>query len=69
MGFLDRLNNIFRKKDNEPIDFSNTNEMLQDIKAPEEYEPIELPEGELVSFSDEIIDTNSREATEKLNII
>lgn len=66
MGFLDRLNNIFRKKDNEPIDFSNTNEILQDIKAPEEYEPIELPEGELVSFSDEIIDTNSREATEKL---
>lgn len=57
---------IFRKNNNMEFNFLNQNEVVEELPMPKTYEPIELPEGELVSFSDEIIDTDSRISEEKL---
>lgn len=72
--FSDLFNRIFKRRKDKEIKFLESVtgdtkvEQLQvgEPKVEEIYEPIDLPEGELVSFSDEVLDTTSRVAEEKL---
>lgn len=65
MRFIDKLklslSKIFKRNDN-----FLEEEIIERLPIPEVHEPIELPEGELISFSDEVLDTNSNLSTEKL---
>lgn len=69
MGIFDKLQHNLKKlqskKDDKALDFSDAKEIEHQQHTYETYQPIELPEDELVSFSDEILDTNSRETIEK----
>lgn len=62
MGFLDRL---FKRKSNTDLDFLDEEVNKEPEPIPEVYEPIELPEGKLVSFSNEVIDTTSKVSIQK----
>ncbi|MFG6318991.1 MAG: hypothetical protein K1W33_03895 [Clostridia bacterium] len=72
--FSDLFNRIFKRRKDKEIKFLESVtgdtkvEQLQvgEPKVEEIYEPIDLPEGELVSFSDEVLDTTSRVNEEKL---
>lgn len=69
MKFFDKLKEILtRNKANNNIkELQEPN--MDEIKSQlicETYKKIELPEGKLVSFSEEVLDTNSKEAEEKL---
>lgn len=72
--FSDLFNKIFKRKKDKDIKFlesviGDTNveqPQVGEPKVEEVYEPIDLSEGELVSFSDEVLDTTSRVAEEKL---
>ena len=69
MGIFDKLQHNLKKlqskKDDKALDFSDAKEIEHQQHTYETYQLIELPEDELVSFSDEILDTNSRETIEK----
>ena len=69
MGIFDKLQHNLKKlqskKDDKALGFSDAKEIEHQQHTYETYQPIELPEDELVSFSDEILDTNSRETIEK----
>ena len=69
MGILNKLQHnlkrLQRKKDDNVLDFSDVKEIEHQQHTYETYKSIELPKDELVSFSDEILDTNSRETIEK----
>ena len=69
MGIFDKLQHNLKKlqskKDDKALDFSDAKEIEHQEHTYETYQLIELPEDELVSFSDEILDTNSRETIEK----
>lgn len=79
MGIVDKLEGItkriFKTKNNDEFlkellekeqtdNVNNSSQTGTNIQEP--YEPLNLPEGELVSFSDEVLDTNSRASIEKL---
>ena len=75
MGFFSKLQHNLKglyngtfKENNDNIETSSKTKAkerkhLQEID--ETYQPMELPEDELVTFSDEVLDTNSRESIEK----
>lgn len=77
MGFFNKLKEIAKKIFKVKSDAEILDEILgtgaadalidqpQEVKEPEPYVPLDLPEGELVSFSDEILDTESRASIEK----
>lgn len=77
MGFLNKLKEIAKKIFKVKSDAEILDEILgtgaadalidqpQEVKEPEPYVPLDLPEGELVPFSDEILDTESRASIEK----
>ena len=69
MGILNKLQHnlkrLQRKKDDNVLDFSDVKEIEHQQHTYETYKSIELPKDELVSFSDEVLDTNSRETIEK----
>lgn len=74
MDFFHKIKGLFNKifkrdNDNKLLDFVEEpkSEISEQIPIQESkiYEPIELPEGELVSFTDEVLDTESRENIEK----
>lgn len=76
MKFLDKLkdifNKIFKRNDIDLSDFLPEEKNIQQLPVPElqkeeTYEPIQLPEGEIVSFDDEVLDTNSKVSKEKFN--
>ena len=72
--FSDLFNKIFKRKKDKDIKFLESvigdtkveQPQVGEPKVEEVYEPIDLSEGELVSFSDEVLDTTSRVAEEKL---
>lgn len=79
MGIVNKLEEIKKrvfktKKDDEFLkellekdqadNVNNSSQTGTNIQEP--YEPLNLLEGELVSFSDEVLDTNSRDSIEKL---
>lgn len=75
MGFFSNLfNKIFKRKEDKDIKFLEgvigetivEQPAKVESKVEEIYEPIDLPEGEIVAISDGILDTNSRVAEEKL---
>lgn len=73
MGFFDKLKRIFKRKNDEEV----MREILGDKevkpldtkqtapKQEEPYVPLDLPEGEIVSFDDEVLDTESRASIDK----
>ena len=75
MGFFSKLQHNLKglyngtfKENNDNIETSSKTKAkerkhLQEID--ETYQPMELPEDELVTFSDEVLDTNSRESIAK----
>lgn len=74
MGFFDKLKSIFKRKSKQELledafGVENAKSIIDSQKEetpePEQYEPLNLPEGELVPFTDEILDINSRENVEK----
>lgn len=76
MKFLDKLNDIFNKifkrNDIDLSDFLPEEKSIKQLPVPElqkeeTYEPIQLPEGEIVSFDDEVLDTDSKASKEKFN--
>lgn len=76
MKFLNKLkdifNKIFNRNDIDLSDFLPEEKNVKPLPAPElqkeeTYEPIQLPEGEIVSFDDEILDTDSKVSKEKFN--
>ena len=83
MGFFSKLqhnlkglyNGIFTGNNDNAVASSNANlkEQKHLQETDETYQLMELPKDELVSFSDEVLDTNSRESIEKfkhnLNIL
>ncbi len=66
MGIFNKLsrflNKIFRRNNNKQLDEKET---VKQLPTPEINEPIELPKDELVSFSDEVLDTTSKVSVEK----
>ena len=65
MGFLDRLKELL-KKNNDEFNFEYEEDIqVQPISQSTAYQPLDLPNGELVSFTDEVLDTNSRESIDK----
>lgn len=77
MGFFNKLKEIAKKIFKVKSDAEILDEILgtggadvlidqpQEVKEPEPYVPLDLPEGELVSLSDGILDTESRASIEK----
>lgn len=74
MKFLDKLkdifNKIFKRNDIDLSEFLPEEKTIKQLPVPELqkegiYESILLPEGEIVSFDDEILDTNSKISQEK----
>jgi len=68
MGFFNKLKHIFSKvfrKNNNELNFLAEEEIVKQLPTSENVH-IELPKDELVSFSDEILDTKSRVSVEKL---
>ena len=74
MKFLDKLkdifNKIFKRDDIDLSEFLPEEKNVKQLPVPELqkegiYESILLPEGEIVSFDDEILDTNSKISQEK----
>ena len=71
MGFADKLKGLFNKifvrnKSTEPVSLPEQVTADEPAVAEEEEQHIELPEGEIVSFSDEVLDTKLRANIEKL---
>ena len=69
MGFLNKLSEAFRKNNNSNFsdEKENENETKTEIPTKETYPIMDFPEGEIVPFSDEILDTTSEVSIEKLN--
>lgn len=75
MGFFSKLQHNLKglyngtfKENNDNIETSsktNSKERKHLQEIDETYQPMELPEDELVTFSDEVLDTNSKESIEK----
>lgn len=77
MGFLEKLKELAKKIFKVKSDAEILDEILgtgtadalinqpQEIKQPEPYVPLDLPEGKLVSFSDEVLDTEAKASVEK----
>ena len=70
MGVFNKLkslfNKIFRKNNNNELDFFEEIKEVKPLPIIEEEESIELPENELVTFADEVLDTDSKVSIEKL---
>ena len=62
---LKRLNNGNSRKEDNSLDYSDTKKIEYSQHMPETYQSLELPDDELVPFTEEILDTNSRENIEK----
>lgn len=76
MKFLDKLkdifNKIFKRNDIDLSDFLPEEKSIKQLPIPElqkeeTYEPIQLPEGQIVSFDGEVLDTDSKVSKEKFN--
>lgn len=72
MGFFsklqDNLKEIYKGKSEKEaisLDYFDGKEMKDSQHMSEPYQPIELPDDELVTFTEEVLDTNSRENIEK----
>ena len=73
MDFFQKIkglfNKIFKKDKEDILDFLEEAKIetikQETIQESQIYEPIELPEGEIVSFNDEVLDTESPEAIAK----
>lgn len=70
MGFFDKLKSIFKRETTEEImrEILGDEDVKQLESAPkqeEHYVPLDLPEGEIVSFDDEVLDTDSRASIDK----
>ena len=75
MGLLDKITGLFKKdyseglasQDLDKMNFPDTESKITEapVEKQESYDDIELPEGELASFSEEILDTNSPIAIKK----
>ena len=72
MGFLgklqDNLKGIYNRKsgkEDTSLDHSDVKEIKDSQHMSEAYQPIELPDNELVPFAEEVLDTNSKENIEK----
>lgn len=72
MGFFsklqDNLKEIYKGKSEKEaisLDYFEVKEMKDSQHMSEPYQPIELPDDELVTFTEEVLDTNSRENIEK----
>lgn len=71
--FKEAFNKILKRNHENKLDFLNESSLdeteVKQLPTPKEsehiYEPIELPENELVSFSDEVLDTDSKTSIQK----
>ena len=55
---LKRLNNGNSRKEDNSLDYSDTKKIEYSQHMPETYQSLELPDDELVPFTEEILDTN-----------
>ena len=63
----DLFSKLFKGNTNNELDFMIEEKPVKQLPEPETNKPIELPEGEIVPFLDEVLDTNSRIAKEIFN--